>query len=90
MAEIPDGIVRLVEAGDGRRAVTRVTGHGLVAEGAPHDDAGRRISGIRAATSGPGRGRCQCGALSDTLESTAARRSWHREHKMGVCGGCRV
>ena len=27
---------------------------------------------------------CQCGAVSPTLPSTAARQRWHREHKADV------
>jgi len=57
--------------------------HSLVSEGYPFDENSNPIShpiGVRA-TTGVGRGLCNCGMLSDVLSSTAARKRWHREHK---------
>ena len=58
-----------------------VAGHALVGEGRPHDETGRDISGMWGSTSGTGRAKCRCGALSDVLDSSPKRRVWHREHK---------
>lgn len=62
---------------------TRVQGHTLVWEGAPHDADGRRIrrGNWGDGKSGTGRAKCSCGALSDELPSKGARQRWHREHK---------
>lgn len=65
--------------------MARLTGHGLISEGAPHDDAGVYSGGggiIR--TSGPGRAKCECGALSEYLPSANARKQWHRDHKAQI------
>lgn len=60
----------------------RVTGHTLRSEGAAYDDHGRRINPATIDPySGAGRGKCSCGALSDVLDSGAARKRWHRQHK---------
>jgi hypothetical protein len=65
--------------------VTRLTGHGLMHEGAAYDDDGNMIWTGRVNTAGPGRGKCECGALSDPLPSGNARKSWHRDvHKPQV------
>jgi hypothetical protein len=59
-----------------------VVGHGLQGEGAPFDGAGRRVYATN--TSGKGRGKCACGALSAVLPSAGARRRWHVAHKATV------
>lgn len=57
--------------------------HGLRFEGAPHDEAGNRITrgfgppGI----GGSGRAKCGCGTLSPVLPSAYQRKQWHRAHK---------
>jgi hypothetical protein len=62
---------------------TRVPGHELRHDGAPHDDDGHVIPpGTR--TGGLGRARCTCGALSQVTVSATRRRQWHREHKAQV------
>lgn len=54
-----------------------VKGHTLPLEG--------RVMNWRGPGSGPGRGRCSCGATSEEeLPTTAARQRWHREHKLAV------
>lgn len=58
----------------------RVYGHGLVGEGAPHDEQRHRV-GRWSVTAGEGRGLCQCGALSSVLLSANQRKAWHRQHK---------
>lgn len=58
----------------------RVSGHALIAEGAPHGT----VSGIRIGyngTSGEGCAKCSCGAMSESLWSAAERKRWHRRHK---------
>lgn len=69
-----------------KRAVRTHTprGHGLAHEGAPHDAAGRLRSARYPGTSGIGRAKCVCGALSDELDSGAARKRWHKEHKAEI------
>ncbi len=71
-----------------------MSGHGLLDEGAAfgiarqgirwtdRPIAGRHFRRLRAGTvSGEGRGVCACGAFSDYLPTSAARRRWHNEHK---------
>lgn len=58
---------------------TRVPGHGLIAEGAPHNDNGQRSN--LGGTAGWGRGLCTCGATSDHVHSARQRRAWHDQHK---------
>ncbi|GAA2347487.1 hypothetical protein [Dactylosporangium salmoneum] len=60
--------------------MTRVAGHGLLREGAIYDENGHLPHGA-VVRSGPGRGKCECGSLSEVLPSTAARRRWHADHK---------
>ncbi|GGM52333.1 hypothetical protein ACFFX1_55625 [Dactylosporangium sucinum] len=68
--------------------MTRVAGHALWYEGAAHDDDGHLIeSAGRIVRSGPGRGKCECGALSWVLPSATARKAWHRQHKTEVAAG---
>lgn len=63
----------------------RLTGHALRREGAVYDDNGRLLdSGGQVVRSGPGRAKCECGALSEVLPSTSARQKWHRDHKRTV------
>lgn len=63
----------------------RVEGHTLWYEGAVHDASGLVVLPIR--RGGRGRGRCSCNALSEMLDSGAARRRWHRRHKQEVLDG---
>ena len=71
--------------------MSRIKGHTLRFEGAPHVVAedGRvvRVYGSYGGVSGFGRGLCSCGALSDLLDSAHQRKKWHREHKAEVAGG---
>lgn len=60
----------------------RVAGHELRMEGAPFNDAGVWNWPYR--RTGPGRGLCSCGDLSEELPSAAARKRWHRAHKEQV------
>ncbi len=66
---------------------TRLAGHSLVGEGAPHNDLGVRLRGEYSygheKTPG-GRGQCSCGALSDVVTTRAARKRWHAEHKAEI------
>jgi hypothetical protein len=66
--------------------MTRVVGHALRHEGAPFDRDGKLIHGggfIH--TSGVGRARCECGAMSEMLQSANQRKAWHRDvHKPAV------
>lgn len=62
-----------------RRPGTLVPGHVLKNEG--------RVWGGLAWGSGPGLGRCLCGATSETLTTNAARQQWHREHKAEILAG---
>lgn len=55
---------------------TLVPGHTLIFEG----DALGRSRGL----SGPGEGGCSCGARSPRLETRAARKRWHKEHKDAI------
>jgi len=56
-----------------------VKGHGLLREGDAHDESGSYMGGSSA-----GYGFCSCGVRSALLESTAARKRWHRAHKSVV------
>lgn len=58
----------------------RLSGHTLPFEG--------KIYGYNR-TVKHGRARCSCGALSPALDSDAARKRWHREHKDEVREGRR-
>lgn len=63
----------------------RMPGHTLVAEGAAHTQEGRRaIRNSWNTTSGVGRGLCSCGDTSEVLQTAAARKAWHRQHKHDV------
>lgn len=64
-----------------------ITGHGLVGEGRAHDENGRDLSGMWSSTSGTGRAKCRCGALSEVLDSSPKRKAWHREHKAQLRSG---
>jgi hypothetical protein len=64
-----------------------VPGHTLVGEGAPHMWNGRRYEVIHArgfGTAGEGKALCSCGETSRVLKTGAARKAWHREHKLIV------
>lgn len=63
--------------------MSRLAGHALVSEGAAHDDAGRALW-VDGRRSGPGRGKCECGTLSDRLASARQRQQWHQAHKAEV------
>lgn len=56
-----------------------MTGHGLVGEGAAHNDDGTRRKWNT--TAGRGRAMCACGWLSEPAESGAERKRMHRSHK---------
>ena len=57
-----------------------VKGHGLRHKGASHDEEGNYLWPQWKA----GYGFCSCGVRSALLESTAARKRWHRAHKSVV------
>lgn len=63
--------------------MSRLAGHELTSEGAPHDAKGRPAYPVRYGygTGGTGRGKCSCGALSGVLDSGTKRKAWHRGHK---------
>jgi hypothetical protein len=64
---------------------TRVAGHSLEWEGAPHNEHGSRIQrAYPMEKGGEGRGKCSCGTLSDVLPSKSARQRWHKDHKAEV------
>ena len=75
---------------------SRVPGHTLAFEGAPHlvTETGSvsRIWKYHGGVSGTGRGLCSCGAMSDLLESAHQRKKWHRAHKAEVShrGACPI
>ena len=65
-----------------KNAPPPIKGHALLREGRAYDSTGRPI--FREAwdeASNGGYGKCECGALSEHLETTAARRLWHKRHK---------
>jgi hypothetical protein len=65
--------------------VTRIAGHALRHEGAPFDRDGHLIySGGFISSSGVGRARCECGTMSEVLQSANQRKAWHRQHKAEV------
>jgi hypothetical protein len=67
-----------------QRGKTTVRGHALQHEGqacVPSDDP---WGGYRLTYRSEGVAYCQCGAVSPTLPSTAARQRWHRDHKADV------
>jgi len=71
---------------------TRLAGHELLYEGAPHEFRGAprrllRIGSFYGGTGGTGRGKCSCGAYSDALTSGTKRKQWHREHKTAIREG---
>lgn len=78
---------------ESRRGMTRIKGHHLLREGAPHDDNGEVLSNWSFAypyprkVAGEGRGLCACGAMSVALPTAAARRRWHQQHKRDVRNG---
>jgi len=63
---------------------TRLAGHELHYEGAPHDWKGRPINSVWGGTAGTGRAKCTCGELSPELTSGTKRKAWHREHKYEI------
>lgn len=70
--------------------MTRLAGHTLAAEGAPHRlTPGRRVvrDMYRLGVGGTGRALCSCGVYSGVLTSAALRRAWHRDHKTAVMRG---
>jgi len=64
------------QPGKPRRSAVLVPGHVLKNEG-------RVWSGLAWGT-GPGVGRCLCGATSEQVTTNAARQEWHRHHKAEV------
>jgi len=65
---------------------TRLAGHELVREGAPHNERGYQERSAYSGTGGSGYGKCSCGELSGLLHSGNARQKWHREHKNTIRG----
>lgn len=63
-----------------RRTFT-VPGHTLVSEGAPYVWRKDRWARAGWTVGGDGKGLCSCGATSEVLKSSTARRTWHRAHK---------
>lgn len=59
--------------------------HALCYNGAPYDADGQLRHIDKRITSGSGRARCACGALSDVLPTGSARRAWFKDHK-GTAG----
>lgn len=59
-----------------------VPGHTLVSEGRAHHSDGTPVK--VGTTGGVGRGLCSCGAMSRSLASGGARKSWHRHHKASI------
>ncbi len=59
---------------------TLVKGHTLVREGHPHWKTGVPHS----FRGGYGCGKCSCGEISSVLDSDAARKLWHKQHKTEV------
>ncbi|MDQ8040652.1 hypothetical protein RDI86_02195 [Cellulosimicrobium sp. XJ-DQ-B-000] len=67
-------------------ASTRLAGHELLWEGAPHE---KRANGTFSrrwgqGTGGTGHGLCSCGASSGEMTSGTQRKKWHREHKQQI------
>lgn len=63
--------------------VSLIPGHTLRFEGWAYDQHGEPFSGRNSPAEG--RAKCSCGALSEVLPSTAARKRWHKEvHKPEV------
>jgi len=57
---------------------TRLSGHGLRSEGKPFSADGKRLTTWGAQV---GHAKCECGELSPVLNSNAARKHWHWQHK---------
>lgn len=66
---------------------TRVSGHSIVAQGAPHDEDGLNVNRNDRwphSVHGVGIGLCTCGLASEVLPSAYQRRRWHKAHREGV------
>lgn len=66
--------------------MSRIQGHALRSEGAPHmprSDGWERV-GHWSSVGGLGHGLCECGAFSPLAWSSNTRKRWHREHKAEV------
>lgn len=61
-----------------------VPGHKLRNEGAGYNSRGVMYLLAGQYDDRPNRGKCSCGALSEPQPSDAARKRWHREHKIEV------
>lgn len=59
---------------------SRLAGHGLLHEGWPF--IGTKIRATN--NTGPGMGKCECGAMSEMVPTRAARKRWHRDHKADI------
>jgi len=68
----------------------RIVGHGLQDEGAAYSSVRctegpckklPTVKRVHQGTGGEGHGLCECGALSEHLESGKARDRWHSGHK---------
>lgn len=74
--------------GDSLRGKTLVKGHTLTWEGEAFTKPGcpdSRCVGFRRQTNtNYGHGLCSCGEMSEHEETRAARKRWHRMHKMKV------
>jgi hypothetical protein len=64
--------------------MARITGHDLMCDGAPYDDTGHLTALRLWKPDNQGRGRCECGAMSDWLPSDTARKDWHWGHREAV------
>lgn len=64
-------------------ASTKTEKHTLVHAGTPHDEVGYELTDPKV-TKGTGRAKCSCGWLSEELDTAAARKSAHAEHKAEV------
>jgi hypothetical protein len=62
----------------------RVPGHGLRAEGRPCEPDGYGRGGYVLRRGFLGRALCECGERSPDLDSNAARKRWHVQHKEEV------
>lgn len=70
------------------KKTVRVKGHSLIGEGKAHNDKGGvEYSASVMGTSGIGRAKCSCGALSGVLVSANLRKQWHRDHKEAIRHG---
>lgn len=60
-----------------------IKGHALQDEGAAYV-VNERQQIVRARYGSYGRGLCECGEMSDMLDSGRQRKQWHRDHKASL------